>query len=131
MHSSRPDDITPARQPVWLNLLAIRQPLPGWLSIVQRTSGVLLALAFPLFVRLLQVSLSPDAVRLRVWAHALPGRIVLTGLTWLLAQHALGGVRFLLLEKGIATNLNQARWLSGAVFGASFLVALAVLTGGW
>ena len=50
-----------ARRPVFLNLLVIRLPVTGWVSILHRLSGALLFLAFPLGVWALSVSLSGEA----------------------------------------------------------------------
>lgn len=130
MPADRPHDMRVRKQPVWLNPLAVWLPLPGWLSIVQRMSGLVLALIMPLLVALVQFSLSPRAHELVAWSHGYTGRFVLAGLMGLLVQHALGGVRFLLLEKGVGTDLKHARWLSGSVFGLALLAGLIVFMGG-
>ncbi len=129
--AARPD-VIPDRRPVWLNPLAVWLPLPGWLSILQRGSGVLLALLFPVLVWLLRVSLltSQDSHFL-VWLRTLQGRLLSAALVWLLVQHALGGLRFLLLEKGVATSLGQARWLSGFILGVAGLAGMVTLAVGF
>jgi len=48
-------------RPIHLDLLRIRLPLPGWVSILHRLSGALLFLAVPLSVGLLAHSLSEAA----------------------------------------------------------------------
>ena len=120
----------PEPRPVWLDLLAIRLPLPGWLSLIQRGSGVALALAFPLLVGLLAGSLSPEAPQLLRWGRSLPGRVLLAALVWLAVQHALGGLRYLLLDVGLAGSLVTARRLSVLILLFSAFAALRVLLAG-
>ena len=53
------------QRPVFLNLLQIRLPLGGVLSILHRVSGVLLVLAIPIFVYFLQL-LGGDEERVHI-----------------------------------------------------------------
>jgi len=64
----------PIARPVYLDLLRIHLPLPGWVSILHRVSGVLLFLAVPLGVWVLSRSLSDEAGFLRMldWATRPP-----------------------------------------------------------
>lgn len=107
---------------VWL-------PLPGWLSILQRASGLLLILLFPPLVWLFGHSLQPhgwtDIVH---GVHALPGRCALVLLVAAIALHSFGGLRFLLLDVGIGARLPLARrlsWLVLVLTCASMLWAVA------
>ena len=132
MPSGARPDLIPDRRPVWLNPLAVWLPLPAWLSILQRGSGVLLTLLFPLLVWLLRASL---VVRhdnhFLIWLHSWQGRLLSAVLVWLLVQHVLGGLRYLLLEKGVATSLGQARWLSGLILGIAGVAGMVTLAVGF
>lgn len=115
-----------ASRPVFLNLLRIRLPVTGWVSILHRLSGALLFLAFPLGVWALSVSLSGEAgFRLMAGCAAHPlARLVLVVLLWGFAQHFLAGLRHLALDVHWGVGLRRARQSSVAVLLASGLFAL-------
>ena len=72
-------------RPVYLNLLAIRQPLPAIVSILHRISGVLLFVAgIPLALWGLDASLrSPDAYAAFTGAMSHPlGKLLALALLW-------------------------------------------------
>ena len=120
----------PIARPVYLNLLRIHLPLPGWVSILHRVSGALLFAALPLGVWGLSVSLENEAGFQRVagWiAHPL-ARLVLLGLIWAFAHHFFAGVRHLALDAHWGTDLKRARQSSVAVMLAS---GLAMLLAAW
>jgi succinate dehydrogenase / fumarate reductase cytochrome b subunit len=115
-----------AGRPVFLNLLHIRLPVTGWVSILHRFSGALLFLAFPLGVWALSVSLSGEAGFRRMAdcaAHPL-ARLMLVLLLWAFAHHFLAGVRHLALDVHWGVGLRRARQSSVAVLLASGLFAL-------
>lgn len=115
-----------AHRPVFLNLLRIRLPVTGWVSILHRLSGALLFLAFPLGVWALSVSLSGEAgFRLMADCAARPlARLVLVLLLWAFAHHFLAGLRHLALDVHWGVGLRRARQSSVAVLLASGLFAL-------
>lgn len=115
-----------AGRPVFLNLLRIRLPVTGWVSILHRLSGALLFLAFPLGVWALSVSLSGEAgFRLMAGCAAHPlARLVLVVLLWAFAHHFLAGLRYLALDVHWGVGLRRARQSSVAVLLASGLFAL-------
>ena len=72
-------------RPVYLNLIAIRLPLPAVVSILHRITGALLFLVgIPLLLWFIQRSLaSPDAFEAAMRPLKTPlGKLVLFGLTW-------------------------------------------------
>ena len=72
-------------RPVYLNLIAIRLPLPAIVSILHRITGALLFLVgIPLLLWFIQRSLaSPDAFEAAMRPLKTPlGKLVLFGLTW-------------------------------------------------
>jgi succinate dehydrogenase / fumarate reductase cytochrome b subunit len=120
--------VKPIARPVYLDLLRIHLPLPGWVSILHRVSGVLLFTALPLGVWGLSVSLSDEAGFQRMAdgvTHPLARLLVLL-LIWAFAQHFFAGLRHLALDVHRGVSLRQARQSSLAVLLASGLVTLLV-----
>ena len=121
----------PVARPVYLDLLRIHLPLPGWVSILHRVSGALLFLALPLGVWGLSVSLSNEAgyLQARDWlAHPL-ARLGLLVLAWAFAHHFLAGLRHLALDLHRGVGLRQARLTSLAVLLGAALATLAAAWG--
>jgi succinate dehydrogenase / fumarate reductase cytochrome b subunit len=118
--------VKPIARPVYLNLLRIDLPLPGWVSILHRVSGALLFAALPLGVWVLSVSLADEAgfQRIAGWlAHPL-ARLVLLGLIWAFVHHLLAGLRHLALDVHWGVDLRHARQTGSAVLLATGLVTL-------
>jgi succinate dehydrogenase / fumarate reductase cytochrome b subunit len=119
--------VRPASRPVYLNLFRIHLPLPGWVSILQRLSGAVLFLVTPLLLYFLQTSFEVEGyARLHGRLHTPLANIILTVLLWVYLQHLLGGLRFLLLDSHIGTDLKIARRLSAATLIASASLALLI-----
>ena len=118
------------KRPKNLDLMTIRLPMPGILSIIHRISGAGIFLMLPVLLWLLQGSLaSPetfDAV-LAVLAHPL-ARLVLLGLIWFYLHHFCAGIRFLLLDWHIGIDLPSARKSAGLVLIVS--LTLTAIIGG-
>jgi succinate dehydrogenase / fumarate reductase cytochrome b subunit len=115
-------------RPKYLDLTRIRLPVPGLVSILHRISGFGLFLLLPLLLWLLQSSLtSPDSyVRYRAAiAHPLM-KLVLIGLIWAFLHHLLAGLRFLLLDVHVGTDLAAARNSSRAVLAVSIPLTLVL-----
>ena len=115
------------KRPVYLNLLQIRLPVGGVLSILHRITGAFLVLLLPFALYMLQRSLQDPAVFTEIAARlaTLEGRMVLLVIVWAFAQHFFSGIRHLLLDIGIADEKAAARrgaWLSFAATG--FVVIL-------
>jgi succinate dehydrogenase / fumarate reductase cytochrome b subunit len=121
-------------RPVYLDLLAIRLPLPAFVSILHRASGALLFLVgVPLLLWGLQSSLaSPESYAQfkAAIAHTL-ARLVLLGLAWAYIHHVLAGARHLLLDLDIGTDLPAARRSSAVVFVLALLLTLGVAIRLW
>ena len=106
-------------RPVYLNLLKIRLPIGGVVSITHRVTGVLLVLLLPVSVYLLQVSVDSESGfnRLAALFSTLPARVVMLFCLWLFAQHFFSGLRHLLLDLDIGISKTAARsgaWLTVA-----------------
>ena len=118
-------------RPVFLNLLQIRLPRGGLLSIAHRVTGVLLVLAIPLFIYLLQLlNGGTDGYSLALsLLHSTAGKILATITVWVLIQHSLSGIRHLIMDMGISYDKNIARITANAAFVLSLL--LIILAGVW
>lgn len=118
----------PGPRPKYLNLFQIRLPLPGVVSILHRVSGALLFLLIPLLLYLLQLSLeSPQgyAALAGFFAHPL-AKLIVIGVLWAYFHHFCAGIRYLLLDLDIGTDLARARASSWAVFAASIGLTLVI-----
>ena len=94
------------RRPVFLNLLQFRFPVPAIMSIMHRASGAVMVLAVPLFIYLLDLSLSGEEGFSRA-ASTLGGgfaRFALVLFLWGVIHHLLAGVRYLLIDFDIGVG---------------------------
>jgi succinate dehydrogenase / fumarate reductase, cytochrome b subunit len=121
--------MTVKQRPKHLDLLKIRLPLPGFVSILHRISGAGLFVFTWLLLYLLQESLrSPESFQhvqelMSCWL----AKVFLTGMLWAFLHHFFAGIRFLLLDIHIGGDLQAARASSWAVLAAS--LALTVFLG--
>ncbi|MDD3518511.1 MAG: succinate dehydrogenase, cytochrome b556 subunit [Chromatiales bacterium] len=119
-------------RPVFLNVLQIRLPIPGIVSFGHRISGVLLFLAIPLSIYLLDRSLHDPQGFSDV--KALTGSIlflpVLLALLWSLSHHLLAGIRFLFIDIDLGVDKPTARKTAWGVLGGGVVLAL-ILLGVW
>ena len=116
-------------RPVYLNLVQIRLPLPGIVSILHRVSGAaLFVVGIPLAWYGLQASLaSPQAYARLTAALAHPGaKLVLIGLIWSYLHHFCAGIRFLLIDLRVGDDLKPARQSSVIVLVVSLALTLIV-----
>ena len=116
-------------RPKYLQLTAIRLPLPGIVSILHRISGAGLFLCLPLLLWLFASSLgSPESFDTfrSVVGHPL-AKLLLLGLMWAYLHHFCAGIRFLMLDLNKGTDLPAARKSSVAVLVVS--LTLTVILG--
>ncbi len=116
-------------RPVYLNLVRIRLPLPGIVSILHRLSGAALYLiGLPLLLFGVQRSLaSPEAFDSFRAALSNPlAKIVLIGLVWAYLHHFFAGIRFLLLDVQQGIELKPTRVSSVVVLVVSLALTLVV-----
>lgn len=118
-------------RPVYLDLVRIRLPLPGFVSILHRASGLILFVLVFWLLSLLDRSLaSPEGyaqVRETI-AHPLV-KLLLIGIGWAFFHHFCAGIRYLLIDMHIGVDLAAARASSWAVLGAS--IFLTLIFGAW
>jgi succinate dehydrogenase / fumarate reductase cytochrome b subunit len=114
-------------RPKYLNLLHIRLPVPGLVSILHRASGAVLFLFIPFLLVLLELTLESPAGFLRFksvlshWAV----KLLVIGLVWAYLHHLLAGIRHLALDLDCGTELPVARATSTAVLAAAVVLAVA------
>lgn len=126
--------MTPNNQrPVYLNLFKIRLPVMGTVSLFHRLSGVLLALATPLFVYLFELSLrGPESyAQALAWLERPWVKLLGTLLLWSLAHHLLAGVRFLLIDLDVGVEKSAARRSAWLVHGAAAVILILALPAIW
>jgi succinate dehydrogenase / fumarate reductase, cytochrome b subunit len=112
-------------RPVFLNLLQIRLPIPGVVSIAHRISGVLLFLAIPLFLLLFQRSLQGETgfAETLAWLRHPLVMLITVVVVWSLIHHWLAGIRYLLIDLDVGVDRLPARRSAWAV-----IVVAPVLT---
>ncbi len=117
-------------RPVFLNLLRIRQPVMAVVSIFHRISGVLMILALPGLVYLLNLSLSNQVGFSQVAdLFTSPGlKLLAVLLGWALTHHILAGIRFMLLDFNLGIDRAVARKTAWLVHVGALLLT-AVLAG--
>ena len=119
-------------RPVFFNLAKIQLPVGALTSITHRATGVLLAFGIPLLVYLLDVSLDGPLGYSRVvvmLAYAWV-KVAVIVFTWALAHHLLAGIRHLLSDMDIGSQLPAARrsaWIANVGGVAVALLAAGAL----
>src|SRR3954466_4310834 len=126
-------------RPKYLSLTALLfkpgLPLPGWISILHRISGLLLF--FPLaawLLYLLDASLASEQGFERVRSHYLQLPVVKLALlvfVWAYAHHFCAGIRFLFLDIDKGVDLRPARLTSAIVLVVSLALTAAVAVKIW
>ena len=112
-------------RPKYLSLAAllfeIRLPLPGWVSILHRISGLLLFLAVLWLLFMLERSLASEAgfESMRRAASLPLVKIALLVLIWAYCHHFFAGIRFLFLDLDKGVDQATARLTSVMVLVAS------------
>ncbi|WP_333842646.1 succinate dehydrogenase, cytochrome b556 subunit [Pelomicrobium sp.] len=118
--------MAPKNRPKYLDLLHIKLPVPGLVSILHRVSGALLFLFIPVFLFFLQTSLVSaegfEAVRrtLDFW----PVKLGVIGLVWAFLHHFFAGLRYLAIDLHYGVELAAARASAKAVLAASLALTL-------
>jgi succinate dehydrogenase / fumarate reductase cytochrome b subunit len=121
-------------RPVYLDLVRIRLPLPGIVSILHRISGALLFLfGIPLVLFAVQRSLgSPEnfAALKALFANPLV-KLVAIGFAWAYLHHFCAGIRYLLIDLHVGDDLAPARKSSVIVLAVSLALTLIVAVRLW
>lgn len=115
-------------RPKHLNLMQIRLPLPGIVSIFHRVSGAGLFLCLPLLIWLFGASLgTPEQLESFRAVHGnVFVKLILLGLLWAYLHHFCAGIRFLLLDAHVGIELAPARKTAAAVFVVSLALTAVI-----
>ena len=115
-------------RPKHLNLIVIRLPVAGIVSIMHRVSGAVLFLMLPLLLWLFQSSLQSSESFARF--HAVVSnplmKLFLLALLWGYLHHLLAGIRHLFLDLHIGAELETARASSIVALVSAIVLTLVV-----
>ncbi len=105
------------KKPVFLNLLQIRLPIAGIMSIIHRASGMLMVLLIPLSIYLLDLSLADEQGFAAIGSllHSTLVGFILLLLLWVLLHHLYSGIRYLLIDVEIGVDRPSYRYTAWAV----------------
>jgi len=104
-------------RPKYLDLLRIKLPITGIVSIAHRASGVLLVLSIPVWLYLLELSLSgpQEFQNAAEITNGLFFTLLAIVCFWALVHHFLAGIRYLLIDLDIGVDkeaaLEGAKWV--------------------
>lgn len=118
-------------RPFYLNLLKIKLPVPGMVSIFHRITGVLMFLALPFAVYLFDLSLQGESgFEQVVELLRLPYiQFLSLVLTWSLLHHLFAGIRFLLIDFDVAVDKRPSQITAWLVFVAEIVAMGLILLG--
>ncbi len=118
----------PDTRPFYLNLIKIRLPIPGVVSIFHRISGILMFLAIPFGVYILDLSLQGESGFLQasdLLSHPL-SQLILLALIWSIVHHLFAGIRFLLIDFDIGLEKGQSVKTAWLVIVAEVITLLLI-----
>lgn len=114
------------KRPVHLALHQIKLPLPGIVSILHRISGLMLFMALPVLLLMLQYSLNSIQTYtelMSILAQPLL-KVLLLGLLWAFLHHFCAGLRYLAVDLHLVRTLAQARNSSKVVMLVSLILTV-------
>lgn len=114
------------RRPVFFNLTQIQMPVGALTSITHRVTGIFLAISVPFGIYLLDLSLQDPQSYAQVISlfDKLTFRAATILLVWVLTHHLLAGIRHLLSDIDIGSQLPAARRSAWVVNLGGIAVAL-------
>lgn len=114
------------QRPKHLALYQIKLPLSGIVSILHRVSGLVLFMALPLLLLMLQYSLSSieTYTQLKDTLDNPLLKLLLLGVLWSFLHHFCAGLRYLAVDLHLVHDLAQARNSSKVVVAVSLTLTL-------
>ena len=114
------------RRPVFFNLMQIQMPVGALTSITHRVTGIFLAISVPFGIYLLDLSLKGPQSYAQVISlfDKLTFRAATIFFVWVLTHHLLAGIRHLLSDIDIGSQLPAARRSAWVVNLGGIAVAL-------
>ena len=118
-------------RPKYIDLSRIKLPITGVVSIIHRLSGIFLVISIPIWLYLLDLSLSGESgfVQVAHMAESLLFKVLVIIAFWALAHHFFAGIRFLLFDIDVGVEKASAILAAKLVFVAE--VALMAVIIGW
>ncbi len=118
----------PKQRPKHLDLLVIKQPAPAIASVLHRLSGAGLFLMLPLLIFLFELSLDSSLgfAMFKAFVGYPLVKLILIGLLWAFLHHVFMGIRILLSDLNIGTDIKPGQASAKAVIIIS-LVLTAIL----
>ncbi|MFZ5484507.1 MAG: succinate dehydrogenase, cytochrome b556 subunit [Pseudomonadota bacterium] len=120
-------------RPFFLNLVQIRLPIGGWVSIFHRVSGAGLSLAIPvvLYVWMLSLRSPEDYAAVTGFLSGWLGFLIVLAVVWALLHHFLAGLRHLGFDIGLGEAKATARKSAWAVLFAALGLTALFMLGCW
>jgi succinate dehydrogenase / fumarate reductase cytochrome b subunit len=117
------------RRPIFFNLMQIQMPVSALTSITHRVTGIFLAISVPFGIYLLDLSLQGPQSYAQVISlfDKLAFRAAAIFFVWVLTHHLLAGIRHLLSDIDIGSQLPAARRSAWVVNLGGIAVALLAL----
>ena len=118
-------------RPYFLDLLRIRLAVGGFVSILHRVSGAVLALSVPVLLYVLMQSLRSEQgfANVLAWCHHWPGGLAVVMGVWAISHHLFAGLRHLGFDLGWGEERLRARHTAWLVLALS--VALTLWAAAW
>lgn len=115
-------------RPIYLDLIKIRLPMPGIISIMHRGFGLILSFSIPVFTYLFALSLQSEdgfkqALQYLDYKIFLPAYFVLI---WGFIHHLFAGIRYLLIDIEIGVDRKTSFYSSYVVLVAALVVSIVI-----
>jgi len=118
-------------RPKYIDLSRIKLPITGFVSIAHRISGMFLVISIPVWLYLLDLSLSSEQgyEQAVLITDSFMFKLLALIAFWGLLHHFFAGIRFLLFDVDIAVEKESAIKAAKAVFVAEGIAMLIIM--GW
>ena len=115
-------------RPIYLDLIHIRLPMPGVISIMHRGFGLILSFSIPIFTYLFALSLQSEAgfnqaLEYLDYSLFLPVYFVLI---WGFIHHLFAGIRYLLIDIEIGVDRQTSYYSSYVVLVSALVVSIII-----
>lgn len=119
------------KRPRYLNLLKIKLPIAGMVSIFHRVTGVWLFIAIPFSLYWLQLSLQDKASFDQAFAYLNSpiSRFFILLMIWSLVHHLFAGIRYLFIDFEIGVEKDSSRYGAWLVVVVELVVMAMILLG--
>lgn len=108
------------QRPVNLNLFKFSFPITAIVSIFHRASGIVLLLAIPVFLTILQNALYYQ------WVSSVSSRVIIWCTLTALIFHLFAGIRHLCMDSGFGEDKRTAALTSYLTLGVALIFSLIV-----